>query len=178
MHYAIIGSDHDLQKADSSDEGLREKIAAIISTGGVVLIAEEVDAAKDVETFGRALCRLVGENRWLSIDMAESLRKDAGIYVDLRPSSRYAPGFRNGRFLPACRYFRRADGIRENFWLDRIEEKCRELGISEGMVVITCGYIHRHYLSEKARGRGHSATVHEYLPYDFKDRYGELIICD
>jgi hypothetical protein len=179
MHCFVIGTDHELQTADSTDRGLCEKITAIALSCDVVLVAEELDPNGNVDTFGRQLSRkMIGENRWLSIDMADGLRKDAGIYVDLQPSSRYAPGLWDGRFFPACRYFRRADGIRENFWLDRIEEKCDELRIIEGTIVITCGHIHRHYLCEKAMGRGHSVTVREYLPYDFAERYGELIVCD
>jgi len=178
MHYAIIATDHDLQKTDSTDRGLEERLAAIIGIGGVVLIAEEVDANKHIDTFGRDLSRkLIGENRWLSIDMTDGQRKDAGIYDDL--VQRNVPDFSQG--LPpllVCRYFRRADGIRENFWLDRIEEKCTELGITEGTVVITCGYMHRHYLCEKAKGRGHVVTLEEYLPPDFKGRCGNLIVCD
>jgi len=179
MHYAIVGTDHELQRADSADKGLEKKIAAMITGGGVAFVAEEVDTNKDVGTFGRELSRkMIGENRWLSIDMTDGRRKDAGIYDVLEPNSRYAPGFRNGKFFPACRYFRRADGIRENFWLDRIDERCKELGMTEGTVVVTCGYMHRHYLCEKAGERGHTVTLDEYLPYDLKDRHGELIVCD
>ena len=108
--------------------------------------------------------------------MTDDQRKDAGIYDDL--VERRLPDFRKRPPLPLYRYFRLADGIRENFWLDRIEERCEELEITEGTVVITCGYIHRDYLCEKAKGRGHTVTIEEYLPYDFKDRYGELIVCD
>ncbi len=176
MHYVIIATDHDLQKADSTDKGLGEKLAAIISMGGVVLIAEEVDANKHVDTFGRDLSReLLGENRWLSIDMTDGQRKDAGIYDDL--VQRNVPDFRKIPPLSICRYFLRADGIRENFWLDRIEERCAELEITEGMVVITCGYRHRHYLREKVKGRGHAVTLDEYMPDDFRC-CGELIVCD
>jgi hypothetical protein len=178
MRLSIIGTDHDLQKVDSPDKGLREKIAAIVSKGGVALIAEEVDANTNVETFGRELSRnLIGENRWLSVDMTEAQRKDAGIHDDL--IGRNVPDFSQGlppRFV--CRYFRRADGIRESFWLDRIEERCKKLEITEGAVVITCGSIHKHYLCEKAKERGHIVQVDEYLPGDFRDRCGELIVCD
>ncbi len=177
MHYIIVGTDHDLQEPDSADKGLEETIAAIIRAGGVVLIAEEVDADKEVDTFGRQLSRkLIGENRWLSIDMTDAQRQDAGICAEL--AERRLPDFRKRPTSCPYRYFRRADGIRENFWLDRIEERCEELGVTEGTVIITCGYIHRPYLYEKATGRGHTASVAEYLPYDFQDRYGELIICD
>jgi hypothetical protein len=178
MHYAIVGTDHDLQKADSRDKGLAEKLGAILGAGGVALIAEEVDAHPDVNTFGRELSRVtIGENRWLSIDMDDRERDDAGISGVLANRAN-CPDWRNGKFVQVYRYFSSADGIRENFWLNRIAERCQELGIASGKIVITCGYIHRHYLSDKARERGHSVTVEEYLPYDFKKRYGELIICD
>jgi hypothetical protein len=177
MHYAIIATDHDLQKADSTHRGLEERLATIIGRGGVVLIAEEVDANKHVDTFGRDLSRkLIGENRWLSIDMTNDQRKNAGIYEEL--VDRNVPDFREVPPLLVCRYFRRADGIRENFWLDRIEEKCAELKMTEGTVVITCGHIHGHHLCEKAKGRGYVVTLEEYLPLDFRGRCGNLIVCD
>jgi hypothetical protein len=149
MHYAIVGIDHELQKADSPDRGLEEKIANIIRRGEVVLVAEEVDANREVYTFGRELSRrMIGEGRWLSIDMKDGQRRDAGIYDEL--AERRVPDFSKLPPAPVCRYFRRADGIRENFWLDRIGERCVELEISEGTVVITCGYVHRHHLCQKA----------------------------
>ena len=176
MHYAIVATDHDLQKADSIDSGLGEKLAAIFGMERVVLVAEEVDANTHVDTFGRELSRVIGENRWLSIDMTDVQRREAGI-LD-RVAGRRLPGYREGKFFPATRYYRGADGIRENFWLDKIEDKCHELQVVEGTILITCGYIHGPFLREKATGRGHVVTLEKYLPYEFESVHGELLVCD
>jgi hypothetical protein len=176
MHYVIVATYHDLQKTDSIDDGLAQKLATIIGMGRVVLIAEEVDANTNVDTFGRRLSRTIGQNRWLSIDMTDVQRRDAGILAQI--AGRRLPGYRNGEFFPATRYYRGADGIRENFWLDRIEDKCQELQVVEGTILITCGYIHGPFLREKAAGRGHVVTLEEYLPYDRESVNGELLVCD
>ena len=97
MHYAIVATDHDLQKADSIDSGLGEKLAAIFGMERVVLVAEEVDANTHVDTFGRELSRVIGENRWLSIDMTDVQRREAGILDQVRPPSPRIPG---GEILP------------------------------------------------------------------------------
>jgi hypothetical protein len=141
----------------------------------VVLVAEEVDANTHVDTFGRELSRVIGENRWLSIDTTDVQRGKRESSTKL---GRRLPGYREGKFFPATRYYRGADGIRENFWLDKIEDKCHELQVVEGTILITCGYIHGPFLREKATGRGHVVTLEKYLPYEFESVYGELLVCD
>jgi hypothetical protein len=178
MHCIIVGTDHDLQKVDSADEGLAELLTTLMGNADVVLIAEEVDANKDVISFGRELSKkLLGEGRWVSIDMDDDRRREAGIDAQLR--TRTEPGLdAENNFCIVNRYFRYADGLRENFWLDRIEEKCQALGITDGTVLITCGYIHDEFLSDKATKRGHTVTVKRYLPYDPESKHGKSEICD
>ena len=77
MDYVVVGTDHKLQKSDSADKGVQTLLRSILANKNIVLIAEEADASKDVMTFGR---QLIGESKWLSIDMTEQERKDAGIY--------------------------------------------------------------------------------------------------
>ncbi|MGA7971147.1 MAG: hypothetical protein WB983_21145, partial [Terriglobales bacterium] len=60
--------------------GLRGCLRSILQNNPVVFIAEEVETNKPVNTFGR---ELIGEDKWLSIDMNEQERKDAGIYNTL-----------------------------------------------------------------------------------------------
>jgi hypothetical protein len=66
VDYIIVGTDHDLQKSDAEDKGLRDLLRSIVDIHPVVLIAEEVKTSEDVHTFGR---ELIGERKWLSIDM-------------------------------------------------------------------------------------------------------------
>jgi hypothetical protein len=179
MHFHIVLTDHSLQKADSSDTGLKDKLTAIIRNGHIDLVAEEVNANDDVNTFGRELSRkLIGEDRWLSVDMTDDQRRDAGIYDQLNADHGPEYDRNTGKFYRVNRYFRHADGVRETFWLDRIAERCLELGIVEGAVLITCGYIHGDFLREKTINRGHTVTPDRYLPYDIETVHGKLKICD
>jgi hypothetical protein len=76
MDYVTVGTDHELQESESTDKGLRDLLRSILQNNDVVLMAEEVETSKPAKTFGRGL---VGEDKWLSIDMDEQERKDAGI---------------------------------------------------------------------------------------------------
>jgi hypothetical protein len=169
MDYIIIGTDHDLQKSDSRDTGLRDKLQAYIRTKNIVLIAEEVDANKHIQTFGRDL---VGDGKWLSIDMPTEERKRAGIYQQLRGSE---PGLDPERgFFTINPYYKRVDGVRERFWLDKIEEWCNQKHVSSGVIIVTCGYNHPPYLADKIRSRhpGSTVAIDEYLPYDKEAKHG------
>jgi hypothetical protein len=175
MEYIIIGTDHDRQRSDFSDTGLRDKLQEYSRTQNVVLIAEEVDANKDVQTFGRDL---VGCTKWLSIDMTTEERKSAGIYRELSTSP---PGCDdNGQFYLANWYHKRADAIRENFWLDRIERWCKQNGVRRGVIIITCGHNHRPYLADKIKQRDPASNVliDEYMPYDKEKAHGRFTECD
>jgi hypothetical protein len=149
---------------------VRNKLEAYIRTMNVVLIAEEVDANKDIQTFGR---ELVGEEKWLSIDMTTEERKQAGIYEQLRGSQ---PGYDpvSGTFSRINSYYKRAEGIRENFWLDKIEEWCDQRHVTNGVIIVTCGNIHPRFLAEKIRSRNPANTVaiDKYLPYNEETEHG------
>lgn len=57
LDYITVGTDHKLQKSDSTDTGLRDLLNAILQNNEVVLIAEEVETSKPVNTFGSPLPR-------------------------------------------------------------------------------------------------------------------------
>ena len=169
MDYIIIGTDHKLQKSDATKTGLRDMLLSIVNKREVVLIAEEVSTSKDISTFGR---ELIGDAKWLSIDMTTQERKDAGIYEVLRAA--VGPGYdpvthRDIRVNP---YHMRAETVRENFWLDRIAKWCEDNQVSAGTIVITCGHNHLKFLSDKVIQRGHNVTTREYVPYDIEAEHG------
>ena len=175
MDYIVIGTDHNLQKADSEDAGVRDLLQSIIASHPVVLIAEEVKTSKEVLTSGY---ELVGKDKWLSIDMTRGEQKDEGIY-DIRNSAvgsaRHPVTGDDVRCSP---YHKQSEAVRENWWLDKIALWCKEKKVSAGTVVITCGHNHLDFLAEKIEKRGHTVTKREYLPYDKEAVHGLFTIFD
>jgi hypothetical protein len=158
MHCIILGTDHTLQPSDS---GLKAKLDSILCEQIVTLIAEEVDADKmpNVRTVARDLTDIaVPKIHWVSIDMTTDQKQVAGIYERLkdRPRVRFHPD--KGVYEDRV-YFLYADGVREEFWLDRVVE-----AKSEGSVLIVCGYSHLESLVERAKARGWTAAKDIYLP--------------
>lgn len=173
MHYYIIGTDHELQKYSSPDAGLRALLDAVIRHYDVVLIAEEVNADDDVVTFGRTL---VGDERWLSVDMNERQRKEAGIYNVLKRGGAPEPDPQTGQLERVNAYHWEAEKVREQFWLDGISEWCEARQISHGTIVMTCGMNHRWFLAAKAWLRGHTVEIDKNMPYDYESTWGRLRI--
>jgi hypothetical protein len=163
----ILGTGHGLQ---GSDDGLRNKIELINLQYSLVLIAEEVDADKpDIQTVARevAFRRRIP---WLPIDMNQKEKEKAGISEDLknRADKELGP---NGYYRINA-YLRRADGQRESFWLDRIQELN-----PQGTILIICGFNHRYFLAKKARRRGWNVSKDAYLPDGIR-AYGKFVIYD
>jgi hypothetical protein len=177
MEYIIIGTDHGRQRSDFYDTGLRDKLQEYIRTKNVVLIAEEVQTSEHVQTFGQDL---VGDDKWLSIDMDDNERKKAGIYDELfnRNAVYYDP--ETGEFSRINRYYKRADGIRETFWIDRIEAWCKERHVTGGTVIITCGHNHRTYLAEKLTFRNpmNNVVIDEYVSDNMEASQGPFTELD
>jgi hypothetical protein len=176
VNYIIIGTDHTLQKSDSPNTGLRDLLRSIVDTYPVVLIAEEVKTSEDVHTFGR---ELIGESRWLSIDMKIQEREDEGLY-DIPCEE--GPGYDHitHRDIPLVnRYHTKREAIRETSWLAKIARWCEDRELSAGTVVVTCGHNHMRagFLSGKVLQRGHTVETREYLSFDIEARYGVFTIC-
>jgi hypothetical protein len=171
VHYIIVGTDHPLQESNAEDTSLRDLLQSLIETHPVVLIAEEVKTSEDVPTFGR---ELVGENKWLSIDMDKEKRMDAGFY-DIPCEE--GPGDDNVSCVN--RYHRKREAIREDFWLHKIVHWCEERQLSTGTVVVTCGHNHMRagFLSDKLRQRGHTVSTRECMNYDIDAKLGVFTIC-
>ena len=144
-------------------------LESIVRAQSVKFVAEEVNADKmpNVQSVARDTASSINIP-WKSIDMTAEQRKDAGIYDELatRPFVRFDPvtGLHEERV-----YFRRADGIREEFWLDQIAE-----ANPSGNVLIICGYSHLEFLIKRVVARGWTAAKEIYLPageeaYSFKE---------
>jgi hypothetical protein len=180
LNYITVGTDHKLQNSDSRDTGLKDLLSAILQHNDVALIAEEVETSKPVNTFGR---ELVGEDRWLSIDMNDEERKKEGIYNTLLHSGAPLRDPRTGFDVPANYYHQISEGNRENHWLNKIEQWCRENGgIDETVlpihktVVLVCGHNHLPFVGAKISERGHSVIQLEYLTYNKEQAQGLFTI--
>jgi hypothetical protein len=182
MNYVIVGSDHKLQKSDSKDTGLKDLLNQVLHNNDVVLIAEEVETSKTVKTFGR---ELVGEEKWLSIDMDADERQKAGIHDKLLHGGGPVRDPRTGGDVQQNEYHQVSEGKRENHWLDKIDKWCKEKGISEETaisggitvhapktIILVCGHNHLPFVAAKISQRGHSVVQLEYLPYNKEQAQG------
>jgi hypothetical protein len=182
MNYVTVGSDHKLQKSDSKDTGLKDLLSQVLQNSDVVLIAEEVETSKPVTTFG---LELIGKDKWLSIDMDDDERKNAGIYNTLLHSGGPVRDPRTGGDVQQNDYHQVSEAKRENHWLDKIEQWSKEKSVSEetviaeGIVVHTpktiilvCGHNHLPFVAAKISQRGHSVVQLEYLPYNKEQAQG------
>ena len=172
MDYIIIGTDHPLQKSDAADTRLKDLLQSLIQSHSVVLIAEEVETSNDgIHFFGR---ELIGEDKWLSIDMDKEKRRDAGFY-DIPCEE--GPGDDN--ISPVNRYHAKKEAIREDFWIHNIAAWCEQHQLSAGTVVVTCGHNHMRagFLSEKLTQLGHKVSTLECMNYDVDAKFGAFTIC-
>jgi hypothetical protein len=170
VDYIIVGTDHPLQGSDSQDTRLKDLLQSLTETHPVVLIAEEVKTSKDVPTFGR---KLIGEDKWLSIDMCKEKRKEEGFY-DIPCEE--GPGSDNVSLVN--RYHTKREAIREDFWIRELTRWCEDRQIVAGTVVVTCGHNHMRagFLADKLRQLGHKVSTRECMNYDV-DTLGSFIIC-
>ena len=174
MHYIIVGTDHPLQKSGSQDTGLRDLLQSILIAHPVALIAEEVETSIQVSTFG---LKLIGNDKWLSIDMTKQQQKDAGIY-EVRRTGQPERDPITGDDIFVNPYHKKAEAVRENVWLDRIAHWCEQRNISVGTVVLICGDNHATFVADKLTGRGHTVTHEQYLPFDKAVRFGPFWVYD
>jgi hypothetical protein len=149
LHYYIVGTEHRLQVPSplraAPDVRLRDLMQDIINKKNVVLIAEEVDPNKDVQSFGR---KLIGDEKWRSIDMTRCDQHEAGIFDDLEEAYRILRD--TGRNV----YHKRANSIREYVWLDRVRHFLEQHQTEDGVVLITCGRNHLEFLAQKVAKMG------------------------
>jgi hypothetical protein len=151
LGYVILGTLHpDPQDTPTIESPLRN----VAAKHAPKLIAEEYPFPGVTSTVARTAAKLGTPYLQIDMDAAEQIK--AGIYKELEKCKDFEYG---GSFRLS-----HADGIREEFWLDRIERN-----LDEGCVLIVCGCHHVHFLAKKAEGR--SATVVEKIlfPPDLPD---------
>ena len=162
MQIMILGTDHLLQ---GDDEDLKILISDIVARYRVTLIAEENRAM--VETIARQMAPSLGI-QWIQIDMSIDEQVKAGIRAKLsnRMIDRYDANC--DLYVPA-RYAPKEDGIREEFWLDRIQEAA-----VDGTTLVICGAVHPTPFAEKAEKRGHKIVTKVFHPESLSELKIEL----
>ena len=158
MRIIILGIDHELQ---CHDHDLKALITENATREQVTLLAEENRPL--LNTLARQVSDSMGL-RWIQMDMSIEDRIKAGIDGKLgnRMQLRYDA---SGNPTLAVRYAPVEDGIREEFWLDRIQEAS-----DDGTGLVICGCLHCLPLAEKAEKRGHEVLSKIFHP----ERLAEL----
>ena len=163
MVLIVLGIDHDRQ---CHDRRLKALIAELVEREQVTLIAEEN------RPLSHTLGRQVSESMslpWLQIDMSLEDRIKAGIDGKLANRTQIRGYNEYGDPIQAIRYAPVEDGIREEFWLDRIESAAKE-----GTVLVICGCLHCVPFSEKAEKRGHTIVARVFHPENLSELKPEL----
>lgn len=147
MNLIIIGTEHDLQDSDSY---LKDLVASLSESEQVTLIGEE-HAFSSI-----SVARQVAQSKgipWVQIDMDAGERRKAGIEDKLlnRMQIRYEA---DGTVTSRLRYAPKEDGIREEFWLQRIATPQ-----AEGPTLLVCGALHARKVSEKANQKGYATRL-------------------
>lgn len=158
MELIVLGIDHDRQ---CHDRRLKALIAELVEREQVTLIAEENRPLSD--TLGRQVSESMNLP-WLQIDMSLEDRIKAGIDGKLANRMQIRRYNEYGDPEMAIRYAPREDGIREEFWLDRIERAGKN-----GTVLVICGCLHCVPLSEKAEKRGHRIVAKLFYPENLSE---------
>ncbi len=162
----VLGTAHECQSNCKIPrfQGLQNRLASIRDKYDISKIAEEVDADQDVWTYAR---NLVGDDRWISIDMKNAERERAEIPRSRMPNDRYGN--------PCQIRITAVEDARESFWLNRIEA----CSASDDTVLLICGADHVRYLVPKILRRGHKVPAEFYFPDILADKpplpFGRLI---
>jgi|ERR1700730_101734 len=162
MRIIILGTDHELQ---CHDQDLKALITEIVARERVTFVAEENRPLLD--TLARKVSDSMGL-RWIQIDMSIEDQIKAGINGKLlnRMQLRYDA---SGNPTSAIRYAPVEDGIREEFWLDRIQEAA-----DDGTGLVICGCLHCLPLAEKAEKRGYKVLSKIFHPERLSELRPEL----
>ncbi len=163
MEMIVLGIDHELQ---CQDRHLKALIAELVERARVTMIAEENRPLSN--TLGRQVSESMNLP-WIQIDMSIEDRIKAGIDGKLANRMQIRGYNEYGDPKMAIRYAPVEDGIREEFWLDRIEEAA-----NKGTVLVICGCLHCGPLSEKAEKRGHKIVAKVFQPENLAELKPEL----
>ena len=135
MEYIVLGTSHTVQESGQFESWT----ATIIDKHKVKLIAEEYPCDSQSRVGAMAKRRHIP---YLQVDLFSSEWAAHGI--DWEMKMRDAPCLQNVDVR-----FSHADSIRENFWLDKVENSR-----IDGAVLIICGYLHLDFLAKNIHVRG------------------------
>ena len=159
----VLGTAHDFQ---CHDPRLKALLCELIERERVTMIAEENRPLWN--TVGRQLSESMNL-RWIQIDMSLEDRIKAGIEAKMLNRMQIRGYNEYGDPIQAIRYAPVEDGIREEFWLDRIESAAKE-----GTVLVICGCLHCVPFAEKAEKRGHRIVARVFHPENLSELKAEL----
>ena len=137
-------------------DGLESTVRQLVTRYDVTLLAEE-----GLEGFPLTTAQQVARERsirYLQVDMDGNAQKAAGIKQEIDARS-YALLDKYGADE---RRFPRADDIRENFWLDKIEKA------GNRSVLVVCGWAHARALARKLRERCGNTPEVIFFPEQLK----------
>jgi hypothetical protein len=147
MKLIILGTEHELQDSDGC---LKDLVVSITESEQVTLIGEEHRPASI------SVALQVAESKgipWVQIDMNTEQRLKAGIDEKLNQRWKIRHEV-DGSVTQLHRYAPKEDGIREEFWLERIAEQP-----TNETTLLICGALHSRKVSEKAQQKGHATTL-------------------
>jgi hypothetical protein len=163
MDLIVLGTDHELQ---CHDRRLKSLIAELVAQERVTMIAEENRVLSN--TLGQAVAEETNVT-WLQIDMTLEERVARGIDGKLANRMQIRGYNEYDDPIMAIRYAPREDGIREEFWLDKIESTTKS-----GVVLVICGCLHCNPFSGKAGKRGHRIVAKLFYPENLSELKPEL----
>jgi hypothetical protein len=170
--YVILGTSHDIQWTGGAPspsvrkviDGLKSTIRGLIVKYEVKLIAEETLGPNCPPTVAREIA--IDENIcYREIDMPRDELEAAGIREETDRRYQSSLSTSPNTEIRLCR----ADDIRENFWLDKIE------GTKATPVLVVCGWAHTGFLARKVRARNCVVAKDIYFPPFLRER---IIECD
>ncbi|HXM93633.1 MAG TPA: hypothetical protein VOA64_05160 [Candidatus Dormibacteraeota bacterium] len=162
MRIIILGTDHELQR---NDQDLKVLITEILVREQITFVAEENRPM--VNTIARDVSKSMGL-RWIQIDM--SIGDQITAHIDGKLLNRMQLRYdASGNPTSAIRYAPVEDGIREEFWLDRIQEAA-----GDGTGLVVCGSLHCLPLAEKTEKRGYKVLSKIFHPESLAELKPEL----
>lgn len=160
MNLVVLGTDHGLQPRDLM---LKHKILGLCKEFQVTLIAEEFRPGEvSVASEAAEECGIAPQ---LQVDMNSEERKLARIDAVLRRyeiprSYSYDVTLGEATWPPPKRpYLKKADGIREEHWLNKIES-----ALDNMKTLLVCGSMHVDFVAQKAEARGHLLIAKRFFP--------------
>jgi hypothetical protein len=148
--YVILGTSHDIQWAGGAPspsvrkdiDGLKSTIRGLIAKYKVKLIAEETLGPNSPPTVAREIANSE-KICYREIDMSRDEVEAAGILEELERRYDQRSEENPNSEVRMCH----ADDIRENSWLDVIEQ------MKLTPVLVVCGWAHTDFLASKVRAR-------------------------